>query len=117
MVNKSTSQSGPAPEEQGADAPLHCLSEKEGKSVHHYDATGMRCPMPVLRARRLLTELSEGEILCLRTSDPSSMKDVPAFCRMAGHKLIIAQSNETQTSFLFEIERGPDKESFPSEEE
>ncbi len=51
------------------------------------DATGLKCPMPVLRARRTLKAMPSGSLLELRADDPASAKDVPAFCEMSGDTL------------------------------
>lgn len=51
------------------------------------DATGLKCPMPVLRARRALKALASGETLLVRADDPASAKDFPAFCDTTGHHL------------------------------
>ena len=43
------------------------------------DATGLKCPMPVLRARRSLKAMASGQVLELLADDPASARDVPAF--------------------------------------
>ncbi len=68
------------------------------------DVTGLLCPLPVLRARRKLDCLNEGDTLVVTASDPASVQDMPAFCSMAGHKLVIA--HEVDGAFIFEIEKG-----------
>ena len=64
----------------------------------------MLCPLPVLRARRKLDELDTGDILVVTATDPASVQDMPAFCSMAGHQLLIAR--EDNNSFIFEIKKG-----------
>lgn len=51
------------------------------------DATGLKCPMPVLRARRALKPLASGETLLVLADDPAAAKDIPAFCEITGHTL------------------------------
>lgn len=75
-----------------------------GEKTELLDVTGLLCPMPVLRARRLLDQLNRGDKLIVTASDPASVQDMPAFCSMAGHKLLIAR--ETGNHFIFEIEKG-----------
>ena len=70
------------------------------------DATGLACPMPVLRTRRKLDELKAGEMLLVIASDPASMHDMPAFCSMAGHTLLMAHSKDGK--FYYEIRKGKD---------
>lgn len=55
------------------------------------DATGLKCPMPVLRARRALKPLEVGAVLRLLADDPAAAKDVPAFCKTTGNALIETQ--------------------------
>lgn len=51
------------------------------------DATGLTCPMPVLRAQKLLRTLPKGAVLELLSTDPISQKEVPLFCQQAGYML------------------------------
>ncbi len=53
-----------------------------------YDATGLLCPLPVLRANRKLRELPPGGVLTVRATDPAAAADFPAFCRQTGHELV-----------------------------
>ena len=53
-----------------------------------YDATGLLCPLPVLRANRKLRELASGGLLTVRATDPATEQDFPAFCRQTGHELV-----------------------------
>jgi tRNA 2-thiouridine synthesizing protein A len=53
-----------------------------------YDATGLLCPLPVLRANRKLRELPVGGVLTVRASDPASESDFPAYCKQTGHELV-----------------------------
>jgi tRNA 2-thiouridine synthesizing protein A len=52
------------------------------------DARGLRCPLPVLKARKALKELAGGEILHVLATDPGAVKDFEAFCRTTGHRLV-----------------------------
>jgi tRNA 2-thiouridine synthesizing protein A len=56
-----------------------------------YDATGLLCPLPVLRANRKLRELAPGGLLTVRATDPAAGQDFPAFCRQTGHQLVSAK--------------------------
>ena len=51
------------------------------------DATGLLCPLPVLKARKRLQSLSPGEVLTVHADDPAAIVDVPHFCNEAGHHL------------------------------
>lgn len=67
------------------------------------DVTGQLCPIPVLRTRRVLDEMQDGDKLLVKASDPAAVQDMPAFCKMAGHTLHMARV-EGET-YLFEIEK------------
>ena len=49
------------------------------------DATGLRCPLPVLRARKKLQGVAAGGVLIVRATDRAAPADFEAFCREAGH--------------------------------
>ncbi|MCV3271982.1 sulfurtransferase TusA family protein [Roseobacter sinensis] len=52
------------------------------------DATGLLCPLPVLKARKRLQALTPGSTLTLRADDPAAVVDVPHFCAESGHELV-----------------------------
>ncbi|MGB5862880.1 MAG: sulfurtransferase TusA family protein [Sulfitobacter sp.] len=56
--------------------------------MHELDATGLLCPLPVLKARKRLQSLAVGEQLRMRADDPAAVIDVPHFCAQSGHKLL-----------------------------
>jgi len=68
------------------------------------DATGLLCPLPVLKARKVLLSLPVGAVLRLRTSDPMAVIDIPHFCTEAGHDLVT--STDEGATHYFEIRRG-----------
>jgi len=55
---------------------------------HHLDASGLLCPLPVLKARKRLQGLENGQVLEMIADDPAAVIDVPHFCNEAGHKLL-----------------------------
>lgn len=54
------------------------------------DARGLSCPMPLLKAKKMLNEMAEGEVLAIEATDPTSMKDFEIFARQSGHLLLEA---------------------------
>jgi tRNA 2-thiouridine synthesizing protein A len=80
------------------------MTDSENRFAQILDVTGLLCPMPVLRTRRILDEMKTGTLLLVQASDPASVHDMPAFCKMAGHKLCMARTEKGR--FLFEIEKG-----------
>lgn len=57
-------------------------------SGHFVDARGERCPLPVIRLARLAGALEPGALVTLLATDPAARHDVPAWCRMRGHRLL-----------------------------
>lgn len=52
------------------------------------DAKGLVCPLPVLRARKVIKALMPGDILEIHATDPAARLDVPHFCDATGNDLI-----------------------------
>jgi tRNA 2-thiouridine synthesizing protein A len=52
------------------------------------DATGLTCPLPVLRARKAMRDVAPGGLLEVRATDPAAVKDFAAFCEATGHVLV-----------------------------
>lgn len=63
------------------------------------DLSGLNCPLPVLRTKKAMATMAEGDILAVRTTDPTSAQDIPAFAKMAGHALV--RLEETASGHLF----------------
>ena len=66
------------------------------------DATGLLCPLPVLRLRKALAAALPGTRICLRATDPASRIDVPHFCNESGHRLI--EAGEENGAFIYLVE-------------
>ena len=52
------------------------------------DARGLNCPLPILRAKKSLTEVSSGQVLKILSTDPGSVKDFAAFAKQTGNELL-----------------------------
>ena len=53
-----------------------------------FDATGLSCPLPILRSKKVLSELNSGEVLYIISTDPDSVRDFEAFCKYSEHELM-----------------------------
>ncbi len=67
------------------------------------DASGLNCPLPILRAKKAISSLSEGEVLRIIATDPGSVKDFEAFCKQTGNELL--ESGEEGGKFVFSIKK------------
>ena len=52
------------------------------------DAQGLKCPLPVLRARKAIRDVLPGEALTVLATDPAAMNDFRAFCDQTGHVFV-----------------------------
>ena len=57
------------------------------------DVRGLNCPMPILKAKKLLGELTSGQTLRVVATDPGSLRDFQAFAKQTGHELV-AQTHD-----------------------
>jgi tRNA 2-thiouridine synthesizing protein A len=64
------------------------------------DASGLVCPVPILKAKKALGEMPPGSILEVLTTDPAAPKDFVAFCKATGNSLIDAGQREGRYWFL-----------------
>lgn len=67
------------------------------------DARGLNCPLPILRAKKAIAGLAEGEVLKVLATDPGAVKDFEAFCKQTGNELL--QSQSAGDGFEFFIRR------------
>ena len=64
------------------------------------DTIGLLCPLPVLKARKRLISMKNGEVLLVLADDPASVIDVPHFCVESGHVLLSHEAKNGQIQFL-----------------
>jgi tRNA 2-thiouridine synthesizing protein A len=69
------------------------------------DLRGLKCPLPVLRARKALAALAPGGELTLLATDPMAAIDIPHMCNQDGHTLLATDKPDTRT-LRFQIRRG-----------
>ncbi|MEM6888247.1 MAG: sulfurtransferase TusA family protein [Pseudomonadota bacterium] len=72
------------------------------ETANTLDATGLLCPLPVLKARKRLNRLKTGERLTLLADDPAAVVDVPHFCMEAGHALVSSASDGPIQTYVIE---------------
>ncbi|PWE30692.1 preprotein translocase subunit TatB [Maritimibacter sp. 55A14] len=64
------------------------------------DATGLLCPLPVLKARKRLQALAPGAVLRVLSDDPAAVVDVPHFCTEQGHELLGSEPAGAARAYL-----------------
>jgi TusA-related sulfurtransferase len=64
------------------------------------DARGLNCPLPILRTKKSLNEMTSGQVLRVLATDPGSVRDFQAFSRQTGHELLASDTEEGQFVFV-----------------
>ena len=65
------------------------------------DLRGLRCPQPVLRAKKALRDVPVGGVLVMECTDPLTVIDVPHFARQTGHEL--AEQRQADKLYIFKL--------------
>jgi tRNA 2-thiouridine synthesizing protein A len=55
------------------------------------DARGLNCPLPLLRARKSLTDMVAGQVLRIVATDPGSVRDFQAFAKQTNNELVASE--------------------------
>ena len=65
------------------------------------DTRGLNCPLPILKAKKALADMSSGDVLKVVATDPGSVRDFQAFARQTGNELVEQSSaGEEYVHFL-----------------
>ncbi len=67
------------------------------------DTSGLNCPLPILKAKKALTELQSGQTLRVISTDPGSWRDFEAFARQTGNALL--SQEKTEANFVYVLQR------------
>jgi tRNA 2-thiouridine synthesizing protein A len=67
------------------------------------DTRGLKCPLPVLRARKAMQSVAPGEVLRVLATDPGTLRDFQAFCEATGHELVEHSHEDGQ--FMFRLRK------------
>lgn len=67
------------------------------------DARGLKCPLPILRTKKALVDMTTGQVLRIFATDPGSVQDFAAFSRQTGNVLLGSHSLDGE--FVFFMQR------------
>lgn len=67
------------------------------------DASGLACPMPIIKTKKAVDGLAVGQVLKLIATDPGSVSDVQAWTNKTGHELL--HHEEAGGKFTFFIKK------------
>jgi tRNA 2-thiouridine synthesizing protein A len=67
------------------------------------DARRLLCPLPVIRTQDKVKQLQPGDRLRVIGTDPGVMQDIPAWCRINGHKVITSETENHDYVIVLEV--------------
>lgn len=67
------------------------------------DASGLNCPLPILRTKKALATLQSGQVLKVISTDPGSVRDFAMFAKQTGNELL--EQSDASGSFVFFMKR------------
>lgn len=70
---------------------------------HKLDASNLNCPLPILRTRKMLRDMKQGQTLLIIATDPGSVKDFEAFSKQTNNPLL--SSSESNGKFNFVMKK------------
>jgi tRNA 2-thiouridine synthesizing protein A len=56
------------------------------------DTTGLNCPLPILKAKKALADMTSGQLLRVTATDAGSMRDFATFAKQTGNELLEQQT-------------------------
>ena len=74
----------------------------------HYQLNARRllCPMPVIRAQDKVATLQAGDTLEVVCTDPGALNDIPAWCRINGHRVLSTRREDDEVFIVIEVGHG-----------
>ncbi|OQK15246.1 SirA family protein [Methyloprofundus sedimenti] len=72
-------------------------------SQYELDARRLLCPLPVIRTQDKVKQLQTGDVLSVTCTDPGVLQDIPAWCRINGHRVIETNSSEYEYIIIMEV--------------
>jgi tRNA 2-thiouridine synthesizing protein A len=66
------------------------------------DARGLNCPLPILRTKKTLSDMTSGQVLKILATDPGSAKDFQAFAKQTGNALLSADESDKVFTFFMQ---------------
>ncbi|MGE0312343.1 MAG: sulfurtransferase TusA family protein [Lautropia sp.] len=67
------------------------------------DARGLNCPLPIIKTKKALNDLSTGQVLKVSATDTGSVKDMEAFAKQTGNQLL--SSGQESGAFVFYLQK------------
>ncbi len=73
------------------------------QKIFELDTSGLNCPLPVLKLRKILKTMDSGQEVKVIATDPGSVKDFASFCNQTGDQLI--ESKEENGKYIYKVKK------------
>ncbi|MFQ5468678.1 MAG: sulfurtransferase TusA family protein [Gammaproteobacteria bacterium] len=74
------------------------------KSEYELDVRNQLCPLPVIRTQNRIKNLHNHDILHVLCTDPGTLNDIPAWCRIHGHRVIETKEHDNEITIIIEVQ-------------
>lgn len=72
-------------------------------SEHELDARRILCPLPVIRTQDAVAKLAPGDVLHVTATDPGVAYDIPAWCKVHGHRVLGIEEGDGEVRVHIEV--------------
>ena len=84
------------------------MSDRSGRTddpacTRELDTRGLLCPLPVIRTQDAVKTMRIGDTIAITATDPGTLHDIPAWCRVHGHELMQQQSEDDVYRFMIRV--------------
>lgn len=76
--------------------------------MERLDARGLFCPLPVIRTQDRVALMAPGERLAVVATDHGVLNDIPAWCRINGHRVVSSRDDGTEVTLVVEVGASPE---------
>lgn len=92
---------------QAERPPHNKLHARHGRAMEtsmnydkEFDASGLACPMPIVKTKKSLADMASGQVLRVVATDPGSVCDMQAFAEQTGHTLLASTTENNKYVFM-----------------
>ncbi len=72
-------------------------------TAHRLDVRNQLCPIPVIRTQGRVAALADGDRLEVLCTDPGALSDIPAWCRIHGHRVLSTKEQDEEIHIVLEV--------------
>ena len=78
-------------------------SPSQKQQVYQLNAQRLLCPIPVIRTQDKIKTLKKGDLLEVLCTDPGTLQDIPAWCRINGHQIVDTKQEDRLIKIIIKV--------------